>query len=333
MEKEQIISFIKTHLDDGQITREDLAAIARGDTEHQKGPDTIANELQKTPSWNIINTLYVIGSIIGIAGVTILAQQHWDAIGFGGRIGVTLGLSFVTYVTALLICKSPQQMISQVMFVISAILAPIGTYILLNQLQVQFIPINQAITALSLFIIFIFAQYIARTNVLVIVLTAFGTWAYFALLQFAFLLSYFDSGIFKWATIVLGIGYILIAYGFSGKHLREGIQTGEEHSVANILYGLGTLAVLGAGITLGGIWDLIFLLFVFFGFYGSVIVRSQMMLILSGIFLIADVLKITYRYFLGSLGWPIALIVCGFLIIAIGYLTFELNQRYLSKKK
>jgi hypothetical protein len=45
------------------------------------------------------------------------------------------------------------------------------------------------------------------------------------------------------------------------------------------------------------------------------------------------ILKITHEYFSKDLGWPLALVLVGFFMIAIGYFSFYLNRKYLSFKK
>jgi hypothetical protein len=44
--------------------------------------------------------------------------------------------------------------------------------------------------------------------------------------------------------------------------------------------------------------------------------------------LVVYIFKITGEYFADSLGWPLALIVAGFAMIAIGSLFVRLNRKY-----
>ena len=96
------------------------------------------------------------------------------------------------------------------------------------------------------------------------------------------------------------------------------------------IYGFGTLAILGAGIFIGGVFDLILIALIFAVFYGSVYLKSRSMLIFGAIFLMAHIIKLTSKYFVGSVGWPVALIIVGFLVIGVGYMTFYLNKRFMS---
>ena len=51
---------------------------------------------------------------------------------------------------------------------------------------------------------------------------------------------------------------------------------------------------------------------------------------MSSMYLMAYILKITAEYFTDSLGWPLALVLTGLALIAIGYLHFNLKSKYLS---
>jgi hypothetical protein len=57
--------------------------------------------------------------------------------------------------------------------------------------------------------------------------------------------------------------------------------------------------------------------------------RSRAVLIFGAAFLVGDIFKLTSEYFQDSLGWPLMLVLAGFLLIGVGYLTFYLNNKYL----
>ena len=52
------------------------------------------------------------------------------------------------------------------------------------------------------------------------------------------------------------------------------------------------------------------------------------MLVISSIFLVIYIIKITAEYFAGSIGWPVALIGIGFLTIIIAVITFHADKRF-----
>lgn len=334
MDKDQVISFIKTQLNAGKITGQDLIDIVGHGSPSPVAVSAQTSLARTKPSWDIVNVLYIIGAVIVIIGVAILAYQHWEEIGLGGRLLVTLGIALIAYISGIIMGrKRDRSTLSQVMFIIAAVLAPLGTYVLLDGMAVAFDSSTQVFVALSLLIIFAVAQFAVRNNVLVIIMVALGTWAYFAALNNIFSQGFFEGDWLEWANLFLGVAYICIGYGYQklAAHKAQ-ISDGTEEriSISNVLYGFGTLAILGAAISLGGIWDFILILLIFGAFYGSVLLKARMMLGLGALFLIAHVIKLTSKYFLDSLGWPVALIFCGVAIIAIGYGTVRLNKKYFS---
>jgi uncharacterized membrane protein (UPF0136 family) len=327
MDKQQIISFIQEQVAAGKISKGDLMGIASGSEVVASSPVPE----QESSSRNLINVFYAIGAIIAVVGVGILIGQHWEEIGFAGRILVTLGISLLSYVAALLFYKPEQMTVSQVMFTVSAALAPLGSYVLLNEANISFDWGTQIFVSLALLFIFGAAFIISRKNILVVICVGLGTWAYYALIFKVFSPDYYGSfDILKWAAMLLGFSYLLISYGHHA--VSRAVSTTdakEKKAVENILYSLGTLAILSAGISIGGFFDLPYIILIFGAFYGSVYLKSRGMLILGALFLMAHIIKLTSKYFVDSIGWPVSLIVIGFLVIGVGYLTYYLNKKYI----
>src|SRR5262249_40735983 len=103
------------------------------------------------------------------------------------------------------------------------------------------------------------------------------------------------------------------------------------------LYGLGVLAFLGGALALGNwephqnvFWELIFPGLVFGVIFLSVHLKSKAFLTFGSMYLMGYILKITAEYFKNGLGWPLALILAGFLLMAVGYYSFYLNRKYIS---
>ncbi len=343
MDKEQLIALIEGQLATGKLSKEDLIKIAGIDMNAltrqmpvQTTPLTAdIAPVKEDASKGLIHTLYAIGAIIAVVGVGILTAQFWDDIGFGGRIVVTLGISLVSYITAMILRASEQNMISQILFTVSAALAPVGVYVFLSEANITFDLPVQIMTALVLFIIYGCALVISKKNILVLISIAFASWAYYAFVLNVFDVDYYsDADFLKWATILIGVSYMAISYGYKAiAPALDAQDAKEKKAVQNILYGLGTLGILGAGITIGGIFDLFFIALIFAAFYGSVYLKSRSMLTFGALFLMAHIIKLTSEYFVDSIGWPVALIFIGFLVIGIGYMTFYLNKKFISGSK
>lgn len=332
MDKEQSLSFIRSQLIAGSITKDDLYALAGGFmTEGAAARPAVPVPTQVESSKNIINIFYAIGAIIAIVGAGILVQQHWEDIGFAGRLLVSLGIALVTFISAMLLRKLTQRVVSQVFFTISAALAPLGVYVLLFERTVEFTASAQMMTGLALAVIFLVALLVSKKNVLVLLTVGFATWAFYA---FAIdILGGNNLGDFlKWGTMVVGVAYILI--GFWYRSVTQAVEPADEkekRSVGAVLYGFGTLALLGGGIAVGGAFDFLFILLIFGAFYGSVFLKSRSMLIFAALFLIGHIFKLTSEYFADTVGWSVALVVIGFLIIGVGSLTYYVNKKFIAR--
>lgn len=338
MDKQQIIAFIEGQLAIGKISKDDLVNLAGGvQSSLSQSPFAPLDSMpiKEEHSRNLTHTFYGIGAIIAIVGVGILVAQNWNEIGFVGRVLVTLGISFVTYIIGLILRSPDQKMISQVMFTISAVLAPLGSYILLEEANIDFSLTSQLITATLLFVVFGMALLISKANILVLITIGFASWAYCALVMKVFMLDYYDydNDLLKWASMLLGTSYLFLGYGYQSLWQSTDLQDEKEKkAIQNVLYGLGTFAILGAGIFVGGIFDLLLIALIFGAFYGSVYLKSRSMLTYGAVFLIAHIVNLTSKHFVDSIGWPMALMGVGFLVIGVGYVTFYLNKKFISVK-
>lgn len=328
MDKEQVVTFIQSQIAAGKISKSDLLALA-GSTGSQSPVNIGGNSMVGESPKNLTHIFYYIGAIIAVIGVVILIAQNWNDIGLMGRLAVTVGISFATYVAGYLF--KTQRALSQVMFTIAAAVAPVGAYVLADSLNADFDLNAQIVAALVLFVIFGAAWFVTKRNILVLLTIGFATWAYYACIIKVFEVSYLDFDLMKWATIILGVAYLFIAYGYQNAMVAEA-EDKEKNAVQKLLYALGTLGILSAGIAVGGIFDLVFIALVFGAFYLSVFVKNRLVLILGALFLMGHIIKITSKYFADSVGWPVALIAIGFLVIGVGYGTFYLNKKFISTK-
>ena len=320
MDKTQLLSLIEEKIKEGIITPEEI----------EKYIHPITEKKESSMAKNITNIFYVIGALIVIIGAVILTAQYWDEIGFMGRILVTLGIALVTYVSALFMKGSENRILSQVLFVIAGVLAPIGVLVFYREFDIEITSMVQTISAFALFAIFVTAFMYTKRNIVVLLSLGFATWGYYALLALLFPV---DSELAKWATMILGITYLLVAYYYDVQMPTiDSSERKEKRSVKNILYGIGSVGVLAPAIFLDGAFDLLSIPILFSAFYASTYVKSKAMLLAAGLFLVIYIIKMTSEYFVDSISWPLALIVIGFLVIGVGYGTLYLNRKYISEK-
>lgn len=332
MDKQNILSLVKDGLANGTISQEELLSLTG--VPFPQAPSYTPEAPKEEASKNLIHVFYGIGAVIAVVGVGVLVAQNWDALGFLGRIFVTLGIGLITYIVGLVMNSQENRVLSQVMFTVSSVLYPFGSIVFLNEINMNPTWTVQLLIASILFVLYAVAFFVTRRNILVLLMVGFATWMYYVVLGQVFGDYMIDTTyILRWAVMLLGTSYILLAFGLERAFLP--IDTADENEkkrVRGVLYMLGTLGVLGMGITVGGVFDIIFIAFIFAAFYGSVFLKSRAMLVLGALFLIGHIIKLTSEYFVDSIGWPIALILIGFLIIGVGYLTVYLNKSYIKNK-
>lgn len=308
MEKQQLISLIKESLENGKLSRADIK-------------EMISSE-DMPVSKKMSNIFYAIGALIVVIGAVVLISDNWGSIGVVGRVGVTLGLAVITYISAY--ATRARETISQSMFFISAVLAPIGSFVLANELEIMISAGVHVTIAAILFLVFLVSKLILKSRILILVSIAFGTWTYYSLIMWLFSDSMFNAELMKWATIFLGASYIALGYNRLNIEKRKNV-------ISSLLFALGAFAIMLSFEMMDGFFNLFFILVVFAGFYSSIFLKSRSVLVLSAIFLVSHLIKITGEYFADSISWPIALILLGFVVIGVGYGTIALNRKYLMK--
>jgi uncharacterized membrane protein len=323
MDKQQVIEFIESQIAAGVVTRADVALLAQEQMMKEQVPTPVDH------SKNITSILYGIGALIAIVGVGVLVGQNWEEIGFVGRMLVSVGIALLTYSFGLTLGVGPHRILSQVLFFTSALLAPLGAFVLLDEAAIEMTSGVQWVTALLLTTIFTTALFITRRTVLLLISLGYATWWYYAFIASALSSSPLDEFyVVRTATIFLGLSYLLVGYGcrsfFVVRDEAEGV---EQRRIQDLIYGAGTAALLGAGMSFGGVWDVLLIAPIFAAFYGSTYLKSRSMLIVAGLFLIGHIINLTSKYFIDTIGWPIALIVVGFMIIGIGYGTLSLGKK------
>ncbi len=314
MEKNQIIAFIQEQLASGKITTSDLSNLSKGT------PAPASGEIKSS---HLINIFYTIGALIVLTGIVLLFAQHWDEIGFVGRLAVTLGIGFVGYIMGLVLRTDEHSVLSQVLLTVSAVLVPMGIVIFCNEMDIRLDLTNQIWISLGLLCMYTVAYMANKKNILIILNIGWATWTYWVVLLKILDVGYDSYDILKWALMLLGVVYILIARGLADTMSKE------RDAVKNILYFLGTLGILSGGISIGGLFDLVFILVIFAGFYFSIYIKNRGVLMLSSLFLLIHLGKITSEYFSDWFSWPILLILGGAIVMGIGYFTYYINKKYI----
>lgn len=315
--------------------------IASGELNQDEVIDFV-NSLNTSGTVSVKNTLvtkilYVIGGIITLSGVLVLLSNNWDAIGFIGQWCITVGLGLALYINACMTArKNDFDTLSQVLFTVSSILLLWGGYVwydhVFNVSAYTYyagadLAVESTLIGTILFAVFASALYAFKKPILHVIAAALFSLAYYSIVVH-FLDKYtqsydygyvFDLGFYS--MMLLGAAYIM--YGYWLKNLQR---------VYNVFSFFGFGTVLLAGLLLGDMWDFLYAFLAIGSVALSIRIRNSIGLVLTSVAIGAYCIKISLRYFADSLGFSFILLGSGLLIIGLGYLTYYLNKKYITRK-
>jgi len=321
MEKQTILSALKEGLIAKTISEGEVKGVL-----HEAG---IVQETKKNSSITLSKILYTVGGLIVFIGIIVLIVQNWTDLGFIGRLTVTLGVGVMAYITAIFFTfGSIQKALANTFYGLAYLVLPIGFYVLIvnNGASGMDGLTMLIIISGSMFVIAAASYLITRMSVPLLFTFINGTWLYYvAITNLIDIGNYQEINILYYATMLVGVAYYF--YG----HLLKDNEDVEKKNISDLLYFAGTAAILGPGIALGGVWDVLFIGLVFGLMMFGVFTKQKVSFVLSCLFLMGYLIKISAKYFADSLGWPLALVIGGLMIIAIGYGALYVNRKYISK--
>lgn len=317
MNKTELLQELKQKISTGEITHEELA------TQLNISQPLPLQEVKATSRFSITGMLYVFGAAVAIIGLVIFIAQIWDDLGSFAHILITLGMGLLlTALGSILLRQKPTDSIGSIYHFIGGILIPGGALVTLEELLTDISSIwPVAITFGIIFAFYLITNSVHKNAVLTFFAIANGT-AFTYLLTGA-LDDFRTDNLYTYLTMIIGASYLLLAHSFINNWNQR---------LLGALYFFGTLGILGAGfdeVLDSTIWEVFYFLVVFACLYLSVALKSKIILVISTIFLIVHVSYITQEYFANSLGWPITLILLGFVIIGLGYGSVHINKTYL----
>ncbi|MDP3996807.1 MAG: hypothetical protein Q8P86_03905 [bacterium] len=324
MNKEELLQELSAKVRSGEISGDEIISrlnLAPA-TREASGEGT-----KKLSTFSVTKMLYVLGAAIVIIGIVIFVAQIWEDVGSFGRIAVTLGLGLLfTAIGSVLLNQKPDDNIGPIFHFIGGMLIPSGVLVTLHELGIGFVSLwPVTITFGVIFAFYLLLNSVHKHPVLTFFAIANGT-AFIYLIVEAIVEgpSYMHEDLYAYLTMVVGASYLLLAHSF-----RESWNK-------NLI---GVLCFFGSGGFLAAAfsqvfnslpWQLLYFLIVLCGLFLSVYMKSRIVLIMSTLFLIAHVSYITGEYFADSLGWPISLVMLGFVFIGLGYASVAINKRYIN---
>ena len=134
-----------------------------------------------------------------------------------------------------------------------------------------------------------------------------------------------DSHFTSYQFLIIGLTYLALGQAFLER---------QEAPLTKYLSTFGLVFFFAAALELGGyspgqnwFWELIYPVLALGATLLSVPLKSRVFLVIGALALIAYIFKITDEYFSDSLGWPLALVIAGLAMIAVGTLFVRLNVK------
>lgn len=324
MNKEELLNELSLKVNSGEVSREEVLSSLGGDSviqsEHKVGKSNLIN------LFSITKMLYALGAIIATVGVIFFVFQIWEDLGSFGRIIITLGLGLLMTVIGSVLLKSrPNENLGVVFQFIGGLLIPGGALVTLFEFNMLDNISTVAVTFGILFVFYFLLNFVHKNIALTFFTIANGT-AFIYLFTEAFIgKQFYNSGdLYAYLTMIMGVSYLLLAQAFRNNWNKE---------LIGILYFFGSIGLLSAAFSQifdSMIWRMFYLFLVTGGFALAVYYKSRIILVISTLFLIAYVSYITGKYFAESVGWPISLVVLGFVFIGLGYISININKKYIA---
>ncbi len=314
MNKEGLLQELSAKINSGEISREEIARELELTQPNQLKPEN-NGETKKIPRFSVTKVLYILGAAIVIFGIIIFVAQVWSDVASFGRIAVTLGLGLlIAAIGSMLLRQKPNDNIGPIFHFIGGVLIPGGSLVTLFELGIDS-EWTVAITFVGIFAFYLTLSAIHKHAILTFFAIINGTTAVYLIFN-----------------AVVGGPYLNMTTGASYLLLSQAFRGGWNKPLISALHFFGSAVFLGATFVQvfdSFSWQLLYFPIVFAGLFLSIYMKSRSILAISTFFLLAHVSYITSEYFANSLGWPISLVILGFIFIGLGYASVAINKRYI----
>ncbi|MCS7092677.1 MAG: DUF2157 domain-containing protein [Patescibacteria group bacterium] len=323
MDKETLLQELSAKVKSGEISQEEVMSVISA-----VFPQIDNKKIGMLSRFSITKMLYVLGIVVAILGIFILFAQIWSDIGSLGRIAVTLGFGlYSAFMGSMLFRQKPESGLGSVFHIIGGMLIPTGALVTLSEFSLGYFswwPITFAFGVI--FASYLVLSLIHKKPVLTFFALVNGTFFVYLLVEsmVGSITGYYKD-LYAHLTMVVGSSYLFLAHSFRNDWNKK---------LFGIICFLGSAGFLGAGF-----WQVVnyvswqfFYFLVVLGFLRlSVYMQSRSILVVSTIFLIIHISYITSEYFANSIGWPVSLVILGFIFIGLGYASLEINKKYIKE--
>jgi hypothetical protein len=302
----EVVDIISRH----GLTLEEISTALKG-----------GKEFKADASSSILSRLFgYIGGIFIFVGLVIYVGMKWDDLNSMGRILLTLGAGFSTFLLAL-VCTTDQRFekAATPLFLIAALLQPTGIVVLLGEYSHGGDP----------------AYGLLFMNLVMAVQQGCAFWAK-------------DRSVLALSTIVFGLGFFTVAFDLMHlDHHLIGVTVGasltciawsldhsRHKSIAPLCYFFGSIIFLSAAFS----WlrhkpiEILFMGLACGTIFLSTVARIRTLLLVGTLALIGYIGDYIAEHFAHNLNAPLAVMLTGFLLIGLGVIAVKINNRYIRQE-
>jgi hypothetical protein len=277
-------------------------------------------EFKADAAGSILSRLFgYIGGIFVFAGLVIYVGMKWDDLNSMGRILLTLGAGFSTFILAL-VCTTDQRFekAATPLFLIAALLQPTGIMVMLSEYSHGGDP----------------AHGLLFMNLVMAVQQGCTFWAK-------------DRSVLALSTIVFALGFFTVAFdlmhldhhligttvGASLTCVAWSLDHSRHKSIAPLCYFFGSMIFLSAAFS----WlrhtpiEILFMGLACGTIFLSTVARSRTLLLVGTLALIGYIGDYIAEHFAHNLNAPLAVMLTGFLLIGLGVIAVKINNRYIKQ--
>lgn len=331
LSNDQLLDELQRRLEDNELDRSEVQALLDSIPGEDIVPVSASGSADREtvsrtafPEFSLTRLLYIVGGLLVVLGIVYFMSQLWSDLSATLRILITLGTGLVfAGAGSLFLVQEPEKELGNVFHAIGGCLVPGGALVTLDEMFPNVSTTGPVAVTVGLVSLFYLALVIYHRRV-VVNFFAFATGTAFLYLLSDSLLPSVGPDYYAYLTMMIGTSYVLYGVAFTG---------GWNDRLIPLLYFFGPAGFYGAAYSRLANTQLMELLFPFLAFGGLalsvVTLKSRIALTISTLAVISYVIYLTREYFADSIGWPVALIILGFIVIGLGYLSVNLNRRYL----
>ncbi|MDJ0758961.1 MAG: DUF2157 domain-containing protein [Woeseiaceae bacterium] len=307
---EQIVALAASH----EISADDISAALEKSATRESGT-------QQKQTSVLTRVLAYLGGTFVFAGLGVFIAMHWESMNFAARVVITLGSGIAAFILALVALHDERyEKAATPLFLIAAFLQPAGLLVIFEEFYTgnQWELIGMLTTGTMA------AQQIAtllKTQRTVLLFTSI-------VFCVSFLLIFFDWINVDYELVALVMGTSLIM-------LSVGLEKTQHFTITPLWY------FIGACWLLWGVFELVEsspVEVLFLGaasglVYLSTVVHSRMLLFVATVGMLSYIGYFSAKHFVESIGWPIALMIFGLVLIGMSALAFRISKNYIGSRE